>query len=674
MKNYNLFLFCILVLVEPIVAQSEIEEVTVSASFLQHSLNAIDDPSHVIDGEAIASNGTQSLGESIDGLLGVASSDFGSAVGQPIIRGMSGSRVKILTNGMVVRDVSGLGSDHANDVDLNNIQQIEIVRGPASLLYANGTIGGIVNIVDNSIARKDFEISLFKLGGERQSVNDGYSSQLSYQGNLSGLNFSAALSNYNFNNFNIPKGAILHTEEEDHDGEENHDEEEGLGYLANSDYENSAYKIGVSKAGDWGYLGMSISDIESLYGIPFHGGDDHEEELTDHGVERIITRTESNAVNLDGAYVLSQGAIDRVEYFYQASDYALIESHEDGDEPPTIFSNDAHELGFRLNMGSDTTSQTLAMNISNEKIAIAGEEAFLPNTNSDEMTLGYYARKDLSFLHADFGLRHEKVARKNIDEAVNIKENNTSAAFTLGRYIGDSLDIELSYASVARVPSAVELFMEGPHLATQRYEVGNHNLTEETSNNTDLTFTFYGQIFFSELALFKNRVDDYVYLLDGTDTVEGLIRSVYSQRDAELKGYEFELGRSYQLANGDLTISYGRDAISGKFNDGSYIPRIVPARDIYEVSYKQDDLTFVATLKNVHKQNDINELETATDGFSMLDISILKSLQLSEKSILTVSVFGKNLLDEIARNHSSFVKNEIPLPGRNLGIRFNMTF
>jgi iron complex outermembrane receptor protein len=290
------------------------------------------------------------------------------------------------------------------------------------------------------------------------------------------------------------------------------------------------------------------------------------------------------------------------------------------------------------------------------------------------MTLGYYARRDLSFLHADFGLRHEKVARKNIDEAVNIKENNTSAAFTLGRYIGDSLDIELSYASVARVPSAVELFMEGPHLATQRYEVGNHNLTEETSNNTDLTFTFYGQIFFSELTLFKNRVDDYVYLLDGTDTVEGLIRSVYSQRDAVLKGYEFELGRSYQLANGDLTISYGRDTISGKFNDGSYIPRIVPARDIYEVSYKQDNLTFVATLKNVHKQNDINELETATDGFSMLDISILKSLQLSEKSILTVSVFGKNLLDEIARNHSSFVKNEIPLPGRNLGIRFNMTF
>jgi iron complex outermembrane receptor protein len=151
----------------------EMEEVIITASLIDSSSDAISNPLHVLSGKAIATDASQSIGASIDGLVGVSSSDYGTAVGQPIIRGMSGSRVKILNNGIVIRDVSGLGPDHVIDTDLNDIQQIEIVRGPSSLLYANGTIGGIVNIVDNTIARKDFEESRFKLGLEAQSVNDG---------------------------------------------------------------------------------------------------------------------------------------------------------------------------------------------------------------------------------------------------------------------------------------------------------------------------------------------------------------------------------------------------------------------------------------------------------------------------------------------------------------------
>ena len=142
----------------------EMEEVIITSSLIDASSEEISNPLHVIDGGALATDASQSLGASIDGLVGISSSDYGAAVGQPIIRGMSGSRVKVLNNGMVIRDVSGLGPDHGNDTDLNNIQQIEIVRGPSSLLYSNGTIGGIVNIVDNSIARKDFADSAFTLG------------------------------------------------------------------------------------------------------------------------------------------------------------------------------------------------------------------------------------------------------------------------------------------------------------------------------------------------------------------------------------------------------------------------------------------------------------------------------------------------------------------------------
>ena len=135
-----------------------IEEIIVSASLIDGTLSELGTPLHVLDGESISNGATLSIGATVEDLLGVTSSDFGSAVGQPIIRGLSGSRVKILNNGMVVRDVSGLGVDHINDVDMNQVEQIEIVRGPSSLLYSNGAIGGIINIVDDTIARKDFSV------------------------------------------------------------------------------------------------------------------------------------------------------------------------------------------------------------------------------------------------------------------------------------------------------------------------------------------------------------------------------------------------------------------------------------------------------------------------------------------------------------------------------------
>ena len=132
-----------------------LEEVVVTSSIISKSASEISDPIHIVYGDDISTEATQSLGETLDDLLGVSTADYGSAVGQPIIRGMSGSRVKILDNGIVNRDVSGLGADHFNDIDLGNAQQIEVVRGPSSLLYTNGTIGGIINVVDNSIAMEN---------------------------------------------------------------------------------------------------------------------------------------------------------------------------------------------------------------------------------------------------------------------------------------------------------------------------------------------------------------------------------------------------------------------------------------------------------------------------------------------------------------------------------------
>ena len=171
-------------------SNEKVEEVVVTASFIDLSKSQIEGTLHVVSGEDVTNSPTQSLGEIIDNLLGVSSTDYGAAVGQPVIRGMSGSgRVKVLNNGMNSADVSGIGADHINDICLNEIQQIEVVRGPASLLYSNGAIGGIVNIVDEAIPSTDLE-TYMRIGLETQSVNDGDSVHFSTGSNLGGINLT----------------------------------------------------------------------------------------------------------------------------------------------------------------------------------------------------------------------------------------------------------------------------------------------------------------------------------------------------------------------------------------------------------------------------------------------------------------------------------------------------
>ena len=149
---------------------------------------------------------------------------------------------------------------------------------------------------------------------------------------------------------------------------------------------------------------------------------------------------------------------------------------------------------------------------------------------------------------------------------------------------------------------------------------------------------------------------------------------IRDRKDAEFDGYEIEFGRSFDLGSGELALSFGRDVVNAEFADGHYVPRINPARNIYSLVYTQDDLLFKLMLKDVEKQNDFGEGETATDSYQMLNTRLTKTFNAIGNGELKVSLFANNLLDEVARNHSSFVKDEVPLPGRNYGLKFNLTF
>ena len=713
----------------------DVEEIVVTSALIDST--EITNPLYVINGDEIVNDATTSLGDAIDGYLGISMADYGAAVGQPIIRGMSGPRVKILKNGMVNRDVSGLGVDHLNDVDLNDIQQIEIVKGPSSLLYANGTIGGIINVVDDCIAAMNFEIPEVKIGYETQSVNDGSSEFVNLKRNINGFNINFGYKNSEFGNYDIPNGAILHEEEhEDEHGDEHGDEhEEDLGYVNNSDFAVEATKFGISKVGDWGYVGLSLDSLKSVYGIPFHGdehedehgdehGDDHGDE-EEHEEERIFSTTDSESFTIKGSYNVNGGLVKKIDYTYRDSDYTLTEAHaeEEGHEEhedeeeheehaPTNFINNATEYGAIFDMSNDVMTQKFSFNYVDENTSIFGEEAFMNPANNEVLTLGYFVGRDFDPFHLDFGMRLDQIDRSGTvtDEdhgdidSYNVNENTNSFAISIGRDLTDNLDINLGFSSVERMPSVIELFMNGPHLATGRFEVGDPTLSSETSNNIDISFKFDNGEYFGYASFYINDVDNYITLMDEDDDHEmhgdehhededehhededehhededdhghgNLIHANYIQEDAEFDGYEIEFGRTIDLGKGQLKLSFGRDVVNAKFSDGHNVPRINPSRNVYSLSYAQEDVVFKLDLKDVAKQNDFGEGESATDAYQMLDTRITKTFNLNGSGNLKVTLFGKNLLDEVARNHSSFVKNEVPLPGRNYGIKFNLTY
>ena len=774
------------------------EEVVVTASFTGGTAE-LKDPVHVLGGKDLEAAGVQSLGEHIDSLMGVSTADFGAAAGQPIIRGLSGTRVKVLNNGTVIRDVSGLGPDHAIDASLTDLQQIEVVRGPSALMYSNGSSGGIVNIVDNTIPVIDLEGFSGMLGAEAQSVNDGEAADFAIRSNIGGLNLTYSFQDQDLENYEVPKNAVLemHDDHDDHD-EEHHDDDHGEeheehgaeGDLANSDYEATSHRLGLSTTGDWGYVGLSYTDNSTTYGIPFHveppgghgghGGhhdDEHEEDHEgehegedhhdEHGEERVAAETESETVTFRGSLNTSFGWLKSVDFVFKDTDYELSEGHmemghddehegeehegeehegeehDDHDEHgPTVFSNESTELQVALDLSAGERVRRLVFNYAEEEMAIIGEEAFMAPVDSTETTVGLFTSDDLGFATLDLGLRFDRIERDGfiaemhheehedeehedeeheddhhddhhgeemVFEPQSYKEDAFSIAAMLTRDLNDYANVSLGLSSVSKTPSAIELFMNGEHLATNRYEVGDVTLDTERADGIDLTFSFERNGWYGRASVYHNRIDNYIYLRDETeeeheahmgdhdedhheegdhdedhhgeehhdeehDDHGGLMLAEYRQQDAEFTGYEIEVGTVIELPRGALQLSLSRDEVDAEFTNGEDVPRIVPARNMFSAQYTLDNFSARLLVKDVEKQTSVAPGESVTDGFTLVDAFASMSFGLSDSTQLTLSAFARNLTDEAARNHASFVKNEVPIPGRNIGVRVQLNF
>ena len=361
------------------------------------------------------------------------------------------------------------------------------------------------------------------------------------------------------------------------------------------------------------------------------------------------------------------------------------EEEEEEEHAPTTFTNESFEFGLKLDIGDQASGnrQNFTVNLSQEDVAIIGEEAFMQPVDSKMLSLGYFLSRELAVFDLDFGIRVDQVERDGsmvsgtpaVTVLHDISETDVSAALTMGWDLDNNLGLTLGISSVARAPSEKELFMNGVHLVAARNEFGDPTLESERSNNIDFSLDYENDGYFVNASVYTNAVDNYIYLVDsGNDGANNLDNFDYVQADANFHGYEVEFGKTISLNNAELLFSYGRDQVIGTFSDGGNVPRITPVKNIYRFAVEQDDVIYDIKVKDVQREDDLGVGETATEGFTMLDLDIRRSIAIGDNEELVLSIFGRNLLDEKARSHTSFVKDEVPLAGRNFGIKVNFNF
>ena len=766
MARYALSVVALIVAPLAFSQESTLEEVVITSSFTHQVQGQNESSVAVIPGTDITENFTQSLGEHLTTIAGVSSNNFGPAVGQPVIRGLSNNRVKVLQNNLVVRDVAGIGPDHPIDLDLGNIEQVEIVRGAAALLHSNGASGGIINVVDNTIAKSDIEEPLFTLSAEQQTGNEGEGFSTAFKRNIGGFNVSYSFTGFDAQDYEVPNGAVLHEGEEHDDHDQDHDDhdedhEEDMGTLANSDFETKAHRFGISKTGEWGFLGASFQDISYTYGIPFHGehadhdeeghGEDHdddhegeehdddhegEEHHDEHEGERIVSQTDSEVFTIEGLLNVNNALLNSVQFSIRDTDYTLFEQHAEGEhegehedeheghsEEPTFFTNDSTEVQMIFNLGSAENPRRVVVNQVSEKVALLGEEAFMEPAKSTETTIGAFGGFDVSGFDIDVGIRYDDIERKGTIremheeeeheeeeheeeghdeeehhdehegfelEPFTFKDQSVSGVVTIGRSLTDSLSGSVNLGFVTRTPSAMELFMNGEHLAVARYEVGDANLKPEESNNIDFNLFYNDETWFASASIYRNTIDNYIYLRDESEEEHeeheeeghdgeheehgGLLLAEYMQADATFSGYEIEIGRRFNVAGGELEVRLHRDQVKADFSAGGNVPRITPSRNVFAMDYSRGMTRAMVEVQDVGSQNAISSFETPTADYRLVNGRLSHSIDLGDGAMLTISAFGRNLTNEIARSHTSFVKDEVPLAGRNIGIKASLSF
>jgi len=656
-------------------------------------------PVTVLTGEQLQRDAAASIGETLGNKPGIASASFGPGVGRPVIRGQAGPRTLNLQNGTASADVSSLSPDHAVTVEPLLADSIEVLRGPATLLYGGGAIGGVVNVIDNRIPRAPQEgiEGSFEYRYDDASEMDNIVYRL--DGGVGDFAFHLSGVSRDTDDVDIPgkaidEDAVEQQEELLGEGHEEGEEEEFEntdGFIANSDTDVDVITGGGSfHFGDKGFVGFAVSHLENEYGIPpgAHGHHEHEEghEEEEHEEEEEeLIRIDMEQTRYDAMLHLHDVAsgIEVLRGFLTYTDYEHDEL--EGSEVGTQFDRDTWESRIEVVHSPILgVHGVVGLQWREDEFSAIGEEAYVPETDSAEW--GLFLIEDFhsgDWLY-ELGVRGDYVDRDPDAETTG------SADFTSFSVSGSALwnftsewRTGLSLSRSERAPATEELFSNVDaqdeeelvtHAATGVIEIGDPDLDEEVSLNADLSLGWQGEQSWVELTFFYNQFEDYIFLANSGAEADETPVYVYAQDDADFYGVEleseFHLARLWQ---GDLSLSLFGDMISGEFDDAGDVPRLPPARVGAGLNWADDNLGAWMRVVDAGDQDDPGAFETETDGYTRWDAGIDYRLGFRDDRELFFFLKWKNIGDDEIRLSTSFLRNYAPQAGESVeaGVRFS---
>ena len=678
--------FCLLVLSPSLYAQEEtiqkLDDMIVSAPFIE----SVEDSSHpitLLKGDELRNKVGSTLGETLQNELGVTNQSFGSGVGIPVIRGQSGSRVKVLQNSLGNNDASSLSADHATGVDPIIAERIEVLRGPSTLLYGSGAMGGIVNVIDNRIPETLFDKAIGGAGEQRyDSATDETSSALKLEGGKDHFAYHVDGFYRDAGNTSIGGMAIDEARARQHDPSFNAvpagELQNSDGFIDNTQTRTRGGSAGFSMIGDSGLAGAAINQLEKNYGIPPDG----------HGETPVHVEMKQTKYDFKSQLNNPFAFVEKAKLKFGYTDYAHTEF--DGNIAGTTFLNQTYESRFELEHTPliQNNKGILGFQSSNGEFVGLGEEGkIVPKSNIDTYGLFNVESLKAGAMTYEMGGRIEST-QITPDGRADVSYIPLSGSLSASWDVNSQNKLGLAFTHSQRAPQVQELFSDGFHHATRSYEIGNANLKKELSNNLDLSYQFDASWVKADLSLFHNWVSDYIYqqrdaaqlfnaedgefIANDSDCAECFPLLHSQQKAAIFKGFEaktvFPL-MDNKLGLVDLTL-FG-DYTRGTFDNGGDVPRMPPLRYGVQVSYDKHEWSSNVRLTRGEAQTNAGENETTTPAYLLLNLGTQYKIAHFAQSDILLFAKGKNLLDENIRSSVSYLRNFSPEMGRSaeVGIR-----
>ncbi len=652
----------------------EVEHIVVTANPFGSSLFDLVTPVQILTDEDLTQKNQSTLGETLNGTPGISSSYFGPNASRPVIRGQDGDRIRIMENGIGSLDASALSPDHATTVDPLILQQVEIVRGPAALLYGGSAVGGVVNTIDNRIPSEPIK----SIQGKVVLRAGGPDHQKSGAAILEGGNDSFAIHADTYQkkseNLQVP-GFVRSKRLRELDPQEN----EAKGEIPNSAAENQGGAVGVSALFPNGYAGVSYAGFKSDYGTVA------EEGVT---IQMRSARTDFAAELGDLGPLVEKAKlrVGKTEYKHQE-----IADGEIG----TTFKNRGYEGSLELtHRPVGIVKGVFGVQVQDSHFSALGDEAFLPKIDSESLAGFVYEEAPMGDFKLSLGARMESVNHDaeggGPDDANkpgvlrfggSQSKSFAPRSFSLGGLytIHRGLGLSLNISSTQRAPTYSEVFANGPHLATGQYELGSRDLQVEKSTQAELNLRWKSGMNTGSIGGFYNHFKDYIALLNSGNTrlVDGTLNPAAPGADDEvLPEYRFaaipadfygsELESNFRLIERNWTLDLGirGDYLFAKNTDtGDALPRIAPFHVGVSPIAKSGPITTRLDVTYAGKQSRVGDNELPTDAYTLVDLTLNCDLNL-DRSNIEVFAKGNNIFDVDARTHSSTLKDIAPLAGR----------